>query len=139
MISPYPYITAIQSTHMSDLSNNTMVFNLKDFSDTVCIKLPDDFPRHFNLNEMYYLNDDKIIEFEDYVTRDEYHPWIDIKKNILDTSIGNHIYRLSFTEPDCTFAFSCWFGYIIQENNPEQPYVYMNRTDDSSSDDSSEE
>lgn len=121
---------------MSDLMNYTRVYNLKDVSDVFCIKLPDDFPRHLDLSEIYYLNTDEVLDFEDYVSRQEHQPWIDINKSLLDLSIGRHIYRLSFVEEGSIFAISCWFGYIIQDNHPEQPYVYMDR-DDSSEDSSS--
>ncbi len=131
-----PYITAIQSSHMSDLMRYTNVFNIQELSEVFCIKLPDDFPRHLNLTEIYYLNDDVVLDFEDFVSRNEHHPWIDISKSILDTGIGRHIYRLSFKEPGSIFSISCWFGYIIQDNHPETPYIYMHReeNDDDSSD-----
>jgi hypothetical protein len=136
-----PYTTIIQSCHMQNLSSNTNVFNIQNFADTVCVKLPNDFPRNFELVGVYNLESNKSIEFEDYVEQLPYKPWVDIKKTVLSTEIGQHTYRLDFMQPGYTIGASCWFSYIIQNNDPKKPYIYMNREDDSgdSSDDSSED
>lgn len=130
-----PYTTIIQSCHMCSLSSNTKVFNIQNFADTVCVKLPDDFPRDFELVGMYNLEFDKTIDFEDYVEQIKYKPWIDIKKNILSTEIGKHTYRLDFIKSGFSIGATCWFSYIIQDDHPETPYIYMDR-DDSSEDSS---
>lgn len=133
-----PYTTIIQSCHMCSLSSNTQVFNIQNFADTVCVKLPDDFPRDFELVGMYNLETNKDIDFEDYVEQLPYKPWVDIKKNIISTNIGQHTYRLDFMQPGFTIGATCWFSYIIQDNHPETPYVYMNRDEDSGGSGSSE-
>ena len=124
---------------MCSLSSNTKVFNIQNFADTVCVKLPDDFPRDFELVGMYNLEADKTIDFEDYVEQIPYKPWVDIKKTVLSTEIGQHTYRLDFMQHGFTIGATCWFSYIIQDGHPEKPYVYMKREDpEDSSDDSSE-
>ena len=124
---------------MCSLSSNTKVFNIQNFADTVCVKLPDDFPRDFELVGMYNLESDKTIDFEDYVEQLPYKPWVDIKKTVLSTEIGQHTYRLDFMQHGFTIGATCWFSYIIQDGHPEKPYVYMKREDpEDSSDDSSE-
>ena len=124
---------------MCSLSSNTKVFNIQNFADTVCVKLPDDFPRDFELVGMYNLESDKTIDFEDYVEQIPYKPWVDIKKTVLSTEIGQHTYRLDFMQHGFTIGATCWFSYIIQDGHPEKPYVYMKREDpEDSSDDSSE-
>ena len=135
-----PYTTIIQSCHMSGLSSNTKVFNIQNFADTICVKLPDDFPRDFELTGMYNLETDKSIDFEDYIEQLPYKPWVDIQKVVLSTDIGQHTYRLDFMQPGFVIGATCWFSYIIQDNNPDKPYIYMNRGDsDDDSSDSSED
>lgn len=134
-----PYTTVIQSAHMMDLSKYSQVFNIRNFADTICVKLPDDFPRDFEMVGLYNLETDKDIDFEDYVEQIMYKPWVDFKKSVLDTSIGQHVYRMDFMRAGFNIGASCWFSYIIQDNNPEKPYVYMKRDDaEDSSDDSSQ-
>lgn len=135
-----PYTTVIQSCSLDSISYNTKVFNLANLSDTICIKLPEDFPRNVELVGVYNLEDNKKIDFEDYIRQTPYRPWVDIKQALLNTAIGQHIYKLEFTINDNCLGASCWFSYIIQDNNPEKPYIYMKRdSDDGSDDDSSEE
>ena len=134
-----PYTTVIQSAHMLDLSKYSQVFNIRNFADTICVKLPDDFPRDFEMVGLYNLETDKDIDFEDYVEQIIYKPWVDFKKPVLDTSIGQHTYRMDFLKAGFNIGATCWFSYIIQDNNPEKPYVYMKRDDsEDSSDDSSQ-
>lgn len=54
-------------------------------------------------------------------------PWIDIDTDLLDKSVGLHTYIIRFESKltgDLTFQ---QFSYIIQNDNPEKPYIYMNR------------
>lgn len=125
------FTTVIQSCMLTQLPLNTQIYNVADFSDVVCVKLPPQMPRDLDLSELYCLDTFKDIEFSDYVTRDEHRPWVDIPKTILDTSIGQHVYRMTFQKPECKLKATCWFSYIIQDNNPEKPYIYMNREENS--------
>ena len=88
-------------------------------------------PRDMELSEIYNLETSKELDFADFVERDEQRPWIDIQATILDTMTGQHVYRMTFQKPDCKLKATCWFSYIIQDNNPEKPYIYMNRDEDS--------
>lgn len=119
------FTVTIQSSKMQDLASNTRVFNLAEIPDIICIKLPDSLPRNMELSGIYDLNADKDIDFADYVTRDEMRPWIDIQSSILDLSTGQHVYKLTFSRIEVKLTAVCWFGYIIQNNHPETPYIYM--------------
>lgn len=134
-----PYTTIIQSCNLDNISYNTSVFNIANFSDVICVKLPNDLPRTGTLIEIYNLDNNKIIEFEDYVYQLPHRPWVDIKQALLDTSIGQHTYRLKFSLPDTYLEASCWFSYIIQDNYPETPYIYMDRNEGDDGDDGSDD
>lgn len=133
-----PYTTIIQSSHMMELSRYSHVFNIQNFADIICVKLPDDFPRDFELVGLYNLESNKDIDFEDYVEQIPYRPWVDFKRSVLDTHIGQHVYRMDFARDGLNFGATCWFSYIIQDNNPEKPYVYMKRDGEGEGDDSSD-
>lgn len=138
MIQDNIFTTVIQSSQLSDLPSHTLIYNVKDFSDIVCVKLPPQMPRSMDLVELYNLDSEKDIDFIDQVTRDEHRPWIDISTSILDTKEGQHIYRMTFRNLGGKLKATCWFSYIIQNNNPEKPYIYMNRDEDSEDSGSSE-
>jgi len=121
------FTVTIQASEMHDLPKYTELFNSAEIPDIICVKFPDNLPRDFELSGIYYLNDNKIIDFDGHVTRSENRPWIDINKDILDFKAGQHTYRLTFTKPEMVLTAICWFSYIIQDNFVDKPYIYMKR------------
>lgn len=119
------FTITIQSAKMQDLPKFTKVFNLAEIPDIICIKLPDGLPRDMELSGIYDLNADKDVDFIDHVTRDEMRPWIDIQSSILDLTTGQHVYKMVFSKLEAKLNATCWFSYIIQNNHPETPYIYM--------------
>ena len=138
MIQDNIFTTIIQSSKLDQLPLNTKIYNSKDFSDTVCIKLPPQMPRDMQLSEIYNLNASEDVDFTDFTTRDENRPWVDVQSSILDLTAGQHVYRMTFSKPECKLNATCWFSYIIQDNEPEKPYIYMKRDEDSGDSSSSE-
>ena len=120
MLQDNIFTTVIQSSKLSNIPSYTKVYNSKDFSDVVCVKLPPEMPRDMELSEIYNLTASEEIDYTDQVTRDEHRPWIDISSSILDLTPGQHTYRMTFSKTDCRLNATCWFAYIIQENNPEK-------------------
>lgn len=121
------FTTVIQSCKLSQIPLHTEIYNVKDFSEIVCVKLPPELPRDMDLTGLYNLDTDKDLDFKDYTMRDEHKPWIDFSSSLLLTGIGQHTYRMTFEKEDCRLKAICWFSYIIQDNNPEKSYIYMNR------------
>ena len=138
MIQDNIFTTVIQSSKLDQLPLNTKIYNSKDFSDTVCVKLPPEMPRDMDLIEIYNLNASEELDFTDKTTRDEHRPWIDISSDILDLTAGQHVYRMTFAKPNCKLNATCWFSYIVQDNTPDKPYIYMKRDEDSGDSGSSE-
>lgn len=60
-----------------------------------------------------------------FIEREFGKPWINIKSGILNLDIGKHIYRLSFVNKYSNDVVSLYFGYIIQDDKPDKPYIYM--------------
>ena len=139
MLQDNIFTTVIQSSQLSEMPLHTKIYNSKDFSEVVCVKLPPQMPRDMDLTEIYNLNASEDVDFADKTTRDEHRPWVDISSDILDLSAGQHTYRMTFQKPECKLKATCWFSYIIQDNNPEKPYIYMNRDEDKEDSDSSEQ
>ena len=138
MIQDNIFTTVIQSSQLSDLPLNTKIYNKADFSEIVCVKLPPQLPRRMELMELYNLDSQEDLDFADQVTREEHKPWIDINSSILDTTVGQHTYRMTFYNIGGKLKASCWFSYIIQDNHPEKPYIYMDREENNEESSSSE-
>ena len=139
MIQDNIFTTIIQSSQLSDIPLHTKIYNSKDFSEIVCVKLPPQMPRSMELAEIYNLNSQEDVDYTDQVTRDEHRPWIDISSSILDLTPGQHTYRMTFKNIGGRLNATCWFSYIIQENDPEKPYIYMKRDETSDDPGSSEQ
>lgn len=54
-------------------------------------------------------------------------PWIDIPTNLLNTSVGIHTYILRFKNKLTSDILLLSFRYAIQDDDPDKPYIYMNR------------
>lgn len=54
-------------------------------------------------------------------------PWLKLKTSSLDLSPGHHIYRLWFVDSYSHDTVSLYFSYILQDDNTDKPYIYMDR------------
>ena len=58
---------------------------------------------------------------------DKNYPWLDVNSDYLNQSIGMHVYELGYVNTDTDVTFSLYFSYIMQDNDPNKPYIYMQR------------
>lgn len=121
------FTVTVQSCKMIDLPMNTEVFNLAEIPEIICVKLPDSMPRDMELSGIFDLYANEDLDYSEFVTRDENKPWLDIRSSILDMTVGQHVYRLTFSRLGYSLTATCWFSYIIQDNHVDKPYVYMKR------------
>ena len=66
-----------------------------------------------------------------FVVAEEKYPWIKVKSSELNQSVGTHIYALDYVNPSTNDTMSIYFAYILQDDDSEKPYIYMNRESDS--------
>lgn len=59
-------------------------------------------------------------------------PWIDIESDYINQSEGQHIYKVSMINKYSQDVFDLFFSYIVQNDNPDKPYIYMKRNGDNS-------
>ena len=53
--------------------------------------------------------------------------WIDISVSNINTEVGYHLYRITMQDKSFNDLFILYFSYIIQDDNPEKSYIYMDR------------
>lgn len=113
------------------LPSHTPIINLNQFNEVIHIHLPESNCNNIRLNEVHTIlpKSVKIDEYLSDVVRLENKPWIDINTSWLDLTVGHHIYKLVFRDSLLNESVTLYFGYIVQQDNPEQPYVYMDRGD----------
>lgn len=52
-------------------------------------------------------------------------PWILVDSFIFDFSIGMHKYRIHMVNKHTNDVIELYFGYIVQNDEPDRPYIYM--------------
>lgn len=61
----------------------------------------------------------------DGVEFDGQRPWVDIPWINLNREAGQHVYKLSFMNKNQTRFVTKYFAYIVQDSNPDKPFIYM--------------
>lgn len=69
------------------------------------------------------------VDYHDFIIPEGHYPWVRVKSSKLNLSIGLHVYELKYVAVDSNATFSLYFAYILQDNEPDKPYIYMNRED----------
>ena len=122
---PYSLLTACE---YDTINTNTKVFNKDALSNGVWVNLPA-YVCGLALAKIIDISNQKYesIEFDaSTVIQDYPHPWIRISTDILDLTSGMHIYKLVFEPiPKKKFSVTVYIAYILQDDNPVTPYIYM--------------
>ena len=122
---PYSLLIACE---YDKININTKIFSKDALSSGVWVNLPP-YVSALALKSIIDVSKQKYEEVEfsaDTVMQDYPHPWVRIDSDILDLVSGMHIYKLVFEHiPETGYSESVYIAYIIQDDNPETPYVYM--------------
>ena len=109
----------------SNLYSSNQVFNLKRFGPEIYVQIQGFVNSHYRLMRIYNL---ETLEDVGHYEYDELRrPWVDISVDCLEKSIGLHTYVLEFINPDTGDTFYQYFNYTIQDDDPDKPYIYMER------------
>lgn len=122
-------VFTLEACLRNEIPSKGIVINPKMFEYFTWIKLPSLFGSGFSLFEFVEIEPrvDNMIDFYKFVQQDKGHPWIRVITKILDTSIGYHLYRMSFIQSHTNDVASLYFTYTIQDDSPCKPYIYMER------------
>lgn len=116
----------LKSCEYKKLNEHCIVVNINEVDEYLSVRLP--FNMHgFKLYDILDVSSSpvKTVSFEN-VKYDEFHPWVDIPWKNLSKLSGKHVYKLSFMDSLKNRYFTTYVSYIIQDDDPHKPYVYMN-------------
>jgi hypothetical protein len=118
-----PYIESVAKT---------VTFNTNEFNRRFWLAIPKDDAKDLTLEQVTELGlIPKDISIEDYIEReaqgDSLKPWLIINPEGLDKSAGFHMIQFTFMNNKLNVYQSFYFSYISQVDNPDKPYIYMNR------------
>ena len=117
----YPYYDSL---------SNTTVINKNGIEFYIWLKLPDDTCNQLSLFEVIdfnYASGPKNIDFSTKLFRENHRPWIRLESSMLNLDVGYHIFRFRFVDIDLDDYISFYFSYVVQDDNPDKPYMYMTR------------
>lgn len=112
-----------------ELSSNAVVLNRNQVTDYIWVQLPEIITSNTMMYQMEEISPDcKEVEFSNFVERDHGRPWLKVTIRGLNLSPGYHAYKLLFIELSSHITYSIYIGYTIQDDNPDKPYLYMDRS-----------
>lgn len=126
-MATYPVIK-LEACVYDDLPSNTAVLNADTLEYVTWIHLPEALSKYielFQIDELLPYSGE--VSWLQYVQRDSCRPWISIKSDFLNMSIGQHIYKLGFINKHTNDIISLYISYILQSDHPSKPYIYMRR------------
>lgn len=123
----YP-VLKIESSTYHELPINTTVLGKEQLEYYTWIHLPHDLSRDFALVQIDNIDDSLPKEVKRaFINRKPGKPWIRIRTGALNQSIGLHRYKITLVNKTSDDVVSLYFAYIMQDNNPDKPYIYMRK------------
>ncbi len=113
-----------------DALQHSTIINSNQLDYYTWVELPHEISRHLVLYEILSISPDGSdnLNFKDKIKRECNRPWIQIETSLLDTTVGYHLYKLSFIDHRTDDTIALYFNYRIQTDNPDKSsYVYMDR------------
>lgn len=118
----------MDAVEYKDLAKATHVFNFSEISYYLHISIPMHVAKTCELYEVHEVSDDlKMVCHKDLWDHDKNTCWYRFKFGMLNDEPGHHIYRLSFVDRYTDCVIYLYVAYIIQDDDPYQPYRYMDK------------
>ena len=120
----------IEAVNHHDLASATKLFNVHEADYHLFVHIPVEVSRNYALYEIEEVSGNVSKPYSlDFVSHDRGHPWYRLISDVMNKEIGHHTYKMSFVNKQTDEVCSLYFAYVIQSNNPDKPYVYMDRGD----------
>lgn len=104
-------------------THHTKVFNVNLFGPTLHVHLPLLVCKDFRLMGVYENDVNCPVGHYEYNNG----RWIDIPVDCLNLDTGYHQYLVEFINNVTADTLYLYFSYMIQNDDPDKPYIYMNR------------
>lgn len=116
-----------------EVTSHARIINDNQIEEWLWFHIPVDVSRNYEFTNVYELLPESAEkDHGGKIFRQGRHPWLAVHTSFLDLGIGYHLYKLRFLDPDTNDVVLLYVAYQIQSNNPEKPYIYMDRTSEGS-------
>lgn len=122
-------ILKLEATIRSDLAEKVQVICSNRADYYLWVKFSDRFSTGYSLVDVCEVTESlESTEVDPHIyTRDCCRPWIKFQFDQLNRAPGKHTYRIRLVEIYSGDIYCLYFSYIYQENDPEKPYIYMDK------------
>lgn len=113
------------------LSSVTRVINRAECEKYLWVHIPVQYARDYEIYQLDAVDAGTPVEvpYADNIVRDGQRPWLRINSEALDWTAGFHKYAVRLINRNTSDVVSLYFGYHSQDDNPDKPYIYMDRTE----------
>lgn len=118
-------VQKIIASRPADVVKNTIILNKDQLEDIMHVYISPEIARDFKMFEIHELTDSGLVELDIPENVKMMRNWVDINMSALNQKSGQHSYRISLFNKSANTVVSLYFSYIIQDDNPDKPYVYM--------------
>lgn len=118
-------VQKIVASRPEDVPKNTIIINKNQLEDVMHVYISPELARDFKMFEIHELTDFGLVEISLSDNVKMVRNWVDIKMSALNVKSGQHSYRISLFNKCEKITLSVYFSYIVQDDNPDKPYVYM--------------
>lgn len=111
-----------------DLYKHTPVIHKNTIEDYILCEIPTeciDLTLYEFRNISGRLNEE--LNIYKTIIKEPNHPWLKISSKVLDLDSGKHQYKMKFIGPCLREPVIYYLSYIIQDDYPDTPYIYMKR------------
>lgn len=119
----------------SDAIAHSETISVCETMDKIWLKLPNGLAKYLTLYQLIKLgpeNNGTEVDIADKIQRDTNRTWLTASRTLFDMTAGFHMYQLVFLDSFTQQYRDLYFCYHIQDNDPEKPYIYMNREEEES-------
>lgn len=107
----------------TEVPQNSPIYNTKELEDVFWVKLPA-ITSNFLLDSLDQIQPatNPVSALPEIMKE---NIWLRIPTSLLDTTVGNKIYKVGLSHKCLEDTMTVYFGYTIQNDDPDKPYVYM--------------
>ena len=117
----------VKATEFNVVESVSPMFNVAQLQETLWVEADRKYiDSEYNLVHVFPFSDTSTDLFDHMRSVDNNSPWFEFPKEVLDTSIGHHVYELVYENMYTHEIQNLYFAYTIQDDHPEtKNYIYM--------------
>lgn len=120
--------TVIDLQLMCNSDANAKVLNVNEIPYFIYFRIPHGFLSGVMLSLTdIYDGKRRPVDFVQFTERRGKSSIIEMESRVFDFSLGYHTYKFEFIDTNTDDVYYLYASVIIQTDNPEKPYIYMNR------------